>query len=385
MYPMIYLDYAATTPVDPAVAEQMAACLTLDGTFGNPASTTHEFGWQAAKLVETARQQIADLINADPREIIFTSGATEADNLAIKGIANFYKDRGDHIITMRTEHHAVLDTCAFLEKQGFTITYLNPQPDGRLNLAELTAAITDKTILISIMHVNNETGVTQDLAAIGQIAKQHNVFFHTDAAQSIGKLVIDTQTLSVDLISISAHKIYAPKGIGALYVRRKPKVRLQPLIHGGGHEQGSRSGTLPTHQIVGLGSALAIAQQNLIAEQTKLKKLRDYLMRELSTIPQTAFNGNQDHCVPNILSVRFAGIDAEALMASCPELAFSAGSACTSASIVPSHVLQAMGISNEAANSTVRLSMGRFTTMAELEMAVKTIRKQVARLRDLLP
>ena len=382
---MIYLDYAATTPVDPRVAKQMAACLTLDGAFGNPASTTHEFGWQAAKLVETARQQIASLLNADPREIIFTSGATEADNLAIKGIANFYKDRGNHIITMRTEHKAVLDTCAFLEENGFKVTYLSPQADGRLDLAELTAAISKQTILISIMHVNNETGIIQDLTAISQIAKQHNIFFHTDAAQSIGKLIIDTQTLPVDLISISGHKIYAPKGIGALYVRRKPKVRLQALLHGGGHEQTLRSGTLPTHQIVGLGSALALAQENRFIEQEKLKTLRQYLMRELATIPQSEFNGNQEYCVPNILSVRFAGIDAEALMASCPELAFSAGSACTSAAIVPSHVLQAMGIVNETANSTIRLSIGRFTTLAELETAVKIIRKQVARLRDLLP
>ena len=382
---MIYLDYAATTPVDPRVAEQMAACLTLDGAFGNPASNTHEFGWQTAKLVETARQQIASLLNADPREIIFTSGATEADNLAIKGIANFYKERGNHIITMRTEHKAVIDTCQFLEEQGFIITYLNPQSDGRLDLAELTVAITNKTILISIMHVNNETGVIQDIEKIAQIAKQHNIFFHTDAAQSIGKLAIDVQTLPIDLISISAHKIYGPKGIGALYVRRKPKVRLQALIHGGGHEQGLRSGTLATHQIVGLGAAIAIAQQNLISEQNKIKKLREYLMQELSTMPQTEFNGNQEYCLPNILSVRFAGIDAEALMASCPKLAFSAGAACTSTTIMPSHVLQAMGITNEAANSTIRLSIGRFTTLAELETAIQVIRSQVTRLRDLLP
>jgi cysteine desulfurase len=382
---MIYLDYAATTPVDPHVAKQMAACLTLDGVFGNSASNTHEFGWQAAKLVAVAREQVASLINADPREIIFTSCATEANNLAIKGIANFYSDRGNHIITMRTEHKAVLDTCAFLEDNGFRVTYLNPQVDGRLDLAELSAAITDKTILISIMHVNNETGVIQDLIAIGQIAQQHNIFFHTDAAQSIGKLLIDTQILPVDLVSISAHKIYGPKGIGALYVRRKPKVRLQALLHGGGHEQALRPGTLPTHQIVGLGSALAIAQQNLIVEQEKMKRLREYLMQQLATISQAAFNGNQEHCLPNILSVRFTGIDAEALMASCPELAFSAGSACTSATIVPSHVLQAMDLSNEAANNTIRLSIGRFTTLTELELAVKVIRQQVARLRELLP
>lgn len=380
---MIYLDYAATTPIDPRVAEDMARCLTE--TFGNPASTTHEFGWQASQLVETAREQIASLINADPREIIFTSGATEADNLAIKGIAYFYKNRGNHIITMRTEHKAVLDTCAFLEANGFSITYLSPQSDGRLDFAELATAITDNTILISIMHVNNETGVIQDLEQIAALAKQHNIFFHTDAAQSIGKLTIDVQTLPVDLISMSAHKIYGPKGIGVLYVRRKPKVRLQSLIHGGGHEQGLRSGTLATHQIVGLGSALAIAQENFWDEQHKIKKLRDYLVQELQKIPDTQFNGNQEHCLANILSVTFAGIDAEALMVSCPNLAFSAGSACTSAAIVPSHVLQCMGLSNAAANSTVRLSIGRFTTLAELETAVKIIREQVLRLRELIP
>ena len=382
---MIYLDYAATSPIDLRVAEQMAACLTFDGIFGNPASTTHEFGWQAAKLVETARAQVAALINADPREIVFTSGATEANNLAIKGIANFYQERGKHVITLRTEHKSVLDTCAFLETQGFIVTYLDPQPDGLLNLADLRAAITPQTILISIMHANNETGVIQDIAEISQIARKNNIFFHTDAAQSIGKLAINTQTMPIDLISISAHKIYGPKGIGALYVRRKPKVRLQPLIHGGGHEEGLRSGTLATHQIVGLGAALAIAQENLSSEQQNLKTLRQYLIDTLSLIPQTEFNGDQQHCIPNILSVRFAGVDAEALMASCPELAFSAGSACTSATIMPSHVLQAMGLSNEAANNTVRLSIGRFTQICQLEVAATLIRQQVARLRELLP
>jgi len=377
----VYFDYAATTPVDQRVIEKMQRYLGFDGIFANPASNTHEFGWQAAQAVEQARQQVAALINADPKEIVFTSGATEADNLAIKGIAEFYQDKGRHIITMMSEHKAVLDTCKALEKQGFRVTYLRPQPNGLLDLQTLAAAMCDDTILVSIMHVNNETGVIQDLDAIAQFVKSQGAYFHTDAAQSIGKLPIDVQQTPLDLLSICGHKIYAPKGIGALYVRRKPRVRLSEQIHGGQHENGMRSGTLATHQIVALGEALQIAQAEMSDEQARLQSLSDLLWQKLSGIDAIKRNG--EHCLPNILSIIIPDIDNEALMASCPELAFSAGSACDSATIEISPVLQSMGLAPAMANSTVRLSLGRFTTAANIQMAADILTAQVDRLRAL--
>lgn len=382
---MIYLDYAATTPVDPRVAEIMMQCLTLDGNFGNPSSNTHEFGFAAFEAVEKARADIATMLNADPKEIIFTSSGTEADNLAIKGLMQFHHNNGKHMITSKTEHKAVLDSCAALEKQGFEITYLKPLSDGLINLDDIKAAIRPDTLLISIMHVNNETGVIQDVDAIAKLAKQHGIYCHTDAAQSFGKLSLDVQQTPLDLITIASHKIYGPKGIGALYVRHKPRVRLVEQISGGKHERGLRSGTLPTHQIVGFASAVQLMQQEADAEQTMFVTRQQQFLAELSSLSGVTINGNLKHKLPNILNLRFDGIDNESLIASCTELAFSAGSACTSATMSASHVLQAMGISNEHANSSVRISFGRFTSEQEVSTAAKTIKHHVQRLRDISP
>jgi cysteine desulfurase len=381
---MIYLDYAATTPVDPRVADLMRDYMTLDGIFGNAASNTHEFGFAATDAIETARAQIAQSINAEPREIIFTSGATESDNLAIKGLAEFYQAQRKHCITMATEHKAVLDSFAALEKKGFTVTYLKPNSEGLVSLDQVAAAMTSDTLLISIMQVNNETGVVQDIDAIAQLAKQQGVYFHTDAAQSFMKLPLDVQKTPIDLISLASHKIYGPKGIGALYVRQKPRVRLAEQISGGKHERGLRSGTLATHQIMGFVKAVELMQHEH-GEQARLQQLQTLLLQQLTDVPEHFINGSLEHKIPNILNLRFNGIDSEALMASCQHLAFSAGSACTSATLAPSHVLQAMGLSNVEANNSIRLSFGRFSTEHDILETAKALKQQVARLRDLSP
>ena len=381
----IYFDYSATTPADPRVAAKMAQCLTMDGTFGNPASRSHRFGWQSEEAVDVARNQIAELINADPREIIFTSGATEADNLAIKGAAEAHQAKGRHIITSVTEHKAVLDTCAHLEKTGFSVTWLKPQPNGLIDMAELEAAMRDDTILVSIMQVNNETGVIQDIAAIGELCHSRGILFHVDATQSVGKLPIDLSELKVDLMSMSAHKIYGPKGIGALYVRRKPLVRIDAQIHGGGHERGMRSGTLPVHQIVGMGEAYRIAKEEMTEEVARLRTLRARLWAGISTIEQVHLNGSLEHGAPNILNVSFGYVDGESLIMVLKDLAVSSGSACTSASLEPSYVLSAMGVSRELAYSSLRFSLGRFTTEEEVDYAVALIIKSIARMRETSP
>lgn len=368
----IYFDYAATTPVDPQVILAMTQCLGMDGAFGNPASS-HFYGHQAAQKIDAARAQVATLINSDPREIIWTSGATEANNLAIKGVANFYRDRGKHIITMKTEHKAVLDVCGFLAKQGFEITYLSPDSSGRLALEDLKQALRPDTLLVSIMWVNNETGVIQPMQEIAEIVKANNSFLHVDAAQALGKLPIDLQAISVDLMSFSGHKIYGPKGIGALFVRRRPAVRLQALLHGGGHEQGLRSGTLATHQIVGMGEACAILQAKMLTEQVQLEQLRNCFWQGIKHIPGVGINGDLTNSASHILNVHFAGIDGDILMQALPQLAISAGSACTSLAIEPSHVLQAMGLSDELAHRSLRFSFGRYHTAEELEVAITLI------------
>jgi len=379
----IYLDYAATTPVDPRVAEKMMQCLTLDGTFGNPASRSHRFGWQAEEAVDVARNNVAELIGADPREIVFTSGATESDNLAIKGAAHANQEKGRHIITSVTEHKAVLDTCAQLEQEGFDVTYLTPQPNGLIDLAGLAAALRDDTILVSIMHVNNEIGVVQDVAAIGELCHSRGIIFHVDATQSVGKLPIDLSELKIDLMSFSGHKIYGPKGIGGLYVRRKPRIRIAAQMHGGGHERGMRSGTLPVHQIVGMGEAYRIANAEMAAEGERLRSLRDRLWQGLSEIDGVSLNGSLAHGVPNILNVSFGRVDGESLIMALKDLALSSGSACTSASLEPSYVLRALGLNDELAHSSLRFSAGRFTTEEEIDYAVALVRKSVDRLRRL--
>jgi len=381
----IFLDYMATTPVDPAVVESMVACLTLEGTFGNPASRSHRYGWDAAECVKKAREQIADLINADPREIIWTSGATESDNLAIKGAANFYQRQGKHIITMSTEHKAVLDTCAYLESQGFEVTYLKPEPSGRLNLDHLEKAMRKDTILVSIMHVNNETGIIQDIASIGEMTRSRGILFHVDAAQSAGKIPIDLQQLKVDLMSFSGHKIYGPKGIGALYVRRNPRVRLEPLIHGGGHESGMRSGTLATHQIVGMGKAFELAKAHLNSDAERILALRNRLWKGISHLGNVHLNGDENYSIPGCLNITFDGVEGESLLLSLRNIAVSSGSACNSANSNPSHVLVAMGISRQQAYNSLRFSIGRFTTEQEIDNAVAHVTEQVKRLRDMSP
>lgn len=381
----VYLDYAATTPVDPRVAEKMAACMTIDGVFGNPASTSHKYGWDAKALVEQAREDVAALVNCEPAEIIWTSGATESNNLAIKGVAHFYAKKGKHIITSKTEHKAVLDTCRQLEREGFEVTYLEPESNGLINLEKLEAAIRDDTTVISIMHVNNEIGVIQDISAIGEIARNKKIFLHVDAAQSAGKLSIDLQELKVDLMSFSAHKIYGPKGIGALFVRKKPRIRLEAIIHGGGHERGMRSGTLATHQIVGMGEAFKIAGEEMAADHQKLSKLKELLWNKLSGLEEIYLNGDLENSVPNIINLSFNFIEGESLLLALKNVAVSTGSACTSASLEPSYVLRALGRNDELAHSSIRFSFGRFTKESEVEYVAETIIEKVGKLRGLSP
>ena len=381
----IYLDYSATTPVDARVAEKMMQFMTQDGNFGNPASRSHRFGWQAEEAVDIARNQIAELIGADPREIVFTSGATESDNLAIKGAATFYQKKGKHVITVKTEHKAVLDTCRQLEREGFEITYLSPQANGLITLEQFTAALRDDTVLASVMHVNNEIGVVQDIAGLGEICRAKGIIFHVDATQSVGKLPIDLSTLKVDLMSFSAHKIYGPKGIGGLYVRRKPRIRLEAQIHGGGHERGMRSGTLPVHQIVGMGEAYRIAKEEMSTEMARLSQLRRRLWDGLKDMEEVYLNGDLENGAPNILNVSFNYVEGESLIMALKDLAVSSGSACTSASLEPSYVLRALGMNDELAHSSIRFSLGRFTTEEEVDYAIDLCHKSIGRLRDLSP
>ena len=381
----IYLDYSATTPIDPRVASKMAECLTLEGNFGNPASRSHSFGWTAEAAVDRARQQVADLVNADPREIVWTSGATESDNLAIKGAAHFYRKKGNHIITLKTEHKAVLDTCRQLEREGFEVTYLDPQDNGLLDMDALKSAVTEQTILISVMHVNNEIGVIQDIAAIGEFAREQRIIFHVDAAQSTGKVDIDLQALKVDLMSFSGHKTYGPKGIGALYVRRKPRVRLEAQMHGGGHERGMRSGTLATHQIVGMGEAFAIAHEEMATENERIRMLRDRLYNGLNDMEEVYVNGDLDNRIAGNLNISFNFVEGESLIMALRDLAVSSGSACTSASLEPSYVLRALGRNDELAHSSIRFTIGRFTTAEEIDYSVELVRGAVEKLRELSP
>ena len=381
----IYFDYSATCPVDPRVAEKMVQCLTMDGTFGNPASRSHRYGWQAEEAVDAAREYIAELINADPREIVFTSGATESDNLAIKGAAHFYNKKGKHVITCKTEHKAVLDPCRQLEREGYEVTYLEPESNGLIDLAKLRDAMREDTVLVSIMHVNNEIGVVQDIAAIGEICRENKTIFHVDAAQSAGKLPIDVQATKVDLISFSAHKIYGPKGIGALYVRRKPRIRLEAQMHGGGHERGFRSGTLPTHQIVGMGEAFRIAKLEMAQDYQHAVDMRERLLKGLDGIEEMSINGDIEHRIPNNLNISFAFVEGESLLMALKDLAVSSGSACTSASLEPSYVLRALGLNDELAHSSIRFSFGRFTTAEEIDYAVVQIKQAVDKLRAMSP
>jgi cysteine desulfurase len=381
----IYLDYSATTPIDQRVAAKMAEYLTIEGNFGNPASRSHEFGWTAEKAVDHARQQVADLINADPREIVWTSGATESDNLAIKGAAHFYRKKGNHIITLKTEHKAVLDTCRQLEREGFEVTYLDPEANGLLDMEKLKAAVTEQTILISVMHVNNEIGVIQDIAAIGEFARDNKIIFHVDAAQSTGKVDVDLAELKVDLMSFSAHKTYGPKGIGALYVRRKPRVRLEAQMHGGGHERGMRSGTLATHQIVGMGEAFRIAKEEMATENERIRMLRDRLYHGLNDMEEVYVNGDLDHRIAGNLNISFNFVEGESLIMALRDLAVSSGSACTSASLEPSYVLRALGRNDELAHSSIRFTIGRFTTAEEIDYTIDLVRAAVEKLRDLSP
>ena len=379
------MDYSATTPVDKRVAEKMAKYLTMEGDFGNPASRSHYYGWQAEKAVDEARSQVASLVGADPREIVWTSGATESDNLSIKGIANFYHKRGKHIITMKTEHKAILDTCRQLEREGFEVTYLEPLSNGLLDINVFKDAIREDTILASIMHVNNEIGVIQDIQSIGDVCREHKIFFHVDAAQSVGKISIDLASLPVDLMSFSAHKIYGPKGMGALYVSRKPRVRLEAQMHGGGHERGMRSGTLATHQIVGMGEAFAIAKAEMLEEGKKIKQLRDRLLEGFSDMEEVVINGDIKQRVPGNLNISFNYVEGESLMMAISDVAVSSGSACTSASLEPSYVLRALGLSDELAHSSIRFSIGRYTTEKDVDDAISLVREKVEKLRDLSP
>lgn len=381
----IYLDYSATTPVDPRVAEKMMHCLTMEGNFGNPASRSHQFGWKAEEAVETARRQVADLINADPREIVWTSGATESDNLAIKGAAHFYSKKGKHIVTSKIEHKAVLDTCRQLEREGFEVTYLDPDTKGIIHPETVEAALRDDTILVSIMHVNNEIGVINDIDAIGEITRARKILFHVDAAQSAGKINIDLDRSKVDLMSFSAHKIYGPKGVGALYVRRKPRVRLEAQIHGGGHERGMRSGTLPTHQLVGMGEAFALAKAEMHEDNKRAMKLKQRLWDGVKDMEEVYINGDVDQRVAGNLNISFNFVEGESLLMSLKDLAVSSGSACTSASLEPSYVLRALGMNDELAHSSIRFSFGRFTTEEEVDYAIENIRTAVDKLRELSP
>ncbi len=379
------MDYSATTPVDKRVAEKMARYLTMEGDFGNSASRSHYYGWQAEKAVDEARAQVASLVGADPREIVWTSGATESDNLAIKGIAHFYHKRGKHIITLKTEHKAVLDTCRQLEREGFEVTYLEPLSNGLLDINVFKDAIREDTILASIMHVNNEIGVIQNIQSIGDVCREHKIFFHVDAAQSVGKISIDLASLPVDLMSFSAHKIYGPKGIGALYVSRKPRVRLEAQMHGGGHERGMRSGTLATHQIVGMGEAFAIAEKEMLEEGKKIKQLRERLLEGFSDMEEVVINGDIEQRVPGNLNISFNYVEGESLMMAISDVAVSSGSACTSASLEPSYVLRALGLNDELAHSSIRFSIGRYTTEKDVDDAIRLVREKVKKLRDLSP
>lgn len=381
----VYMDYSATTPVDPRVAEKMCGCLTQEGKFGNSASRSHAYGWEAEAAVDEARREVAALINADPREIVWTSGATESDNLALKGAAHFYKKRGMHVVTCKTEHKAVLDTCRQLEREGFDVTYLDPEPGGLIDLRKLESVLRPDTILVSIMHVNNEIGVVQDIGAIAEITRQRKILFHVDAAQSAGKIPIDLAKLRVDLMSFSAHKLYGPKGIGALYVRRKPRVRLEAQMHGGGHERGMRSGTLPTHQIVGMGEAFRIARLEMAEEEARIRVLRDRLWQGLSEMEEVYLNGDFDHRVPGNLNVSFNYVEGESLIMALKDMAVSSGSACTSSSLEPSYVLRAIGRNDELAHSSIRFTIGRFTTQEEIDYIVERVREKVAKLRELSP
>ena len=379
----IYLDYSATTPVDPRVAEKMIPYLVEK--FGNPASRSHAFGWEAEAAVEEAREEVAQLLNADPKEIVWTSGATESNNLAIKGAAHFYAGKGKHLVTVKTEHKAVLDTCRELERQGFEVTYLDVQENGLLDLATLTAALRSDTILVSVMLVNNEIGVIQPIAEIGEICRARGILFHVDAAQATGKVAIDLATLKVDLMSFSAHKTYGPKGIGALYVRRKPRVRLEAQMHGGGHERGFRSGTLATHQIVGMGEAFRLARLEMGAENERVRALRDRLLKGLSGIDQVFINGDMEQRVAHNLNISFAYIEGESMLMAIKDLAVSSGSACTSASLEPSYVLRALGREDELAHSSIRFTLGRFNTEEEIDHAIKLLHEKIGKLRELSP
>ena len=381
----IYLDYSSTSPCDPRVAAKMAECLTLEANFGNPASRSHKFGWKAEEAVENARKQVADLLNCDPREIVWTSGATESDNLAIKGAAHFYVKKGKHIITSKIEHKAVLDSCRQLEREGFEVTYLDPDSTGIVSPEMVAAAIRPDTTLVSLMHVNNEIGVINDIEAIGKVTREHGVIFHVDAAQSTGKLRIDMETMQVDLMSVTAHKTYGPKGIGALFVRRKPRIRLEPQMHGGGHERGMRSGTLATHQIVGMGEAFHLAMVEMEADNARILKLRNRLLEGLQDMEEVYVNGDLDHRVAANLNISFNFVEGESLMMALRNLAVSSGSACTSASLEPSYVLRAIGLNDELAHSSLRMTIGRFTTEEEIDYTIEKVKEAVDKLRDLSP
>ncbi len=385
MKPPIYLDYSATTPVDPRVAEKMMNCLTIDGVFGNPASRSHIYGWKAESAVETARKQVAELINCDPREIVWTSGATESDNLAIKGIALANREKGLHIITSLIEHKAVLDSCHYLEGLGFQVTYLKPNRNGMITPQQVQDALKDETILVTLMHVNNEIGVITDIDAIAEITARHDVIFHVDAAQSAGKVAIDLASSKVDLMSFSAHKIYGPKGAGALFVRRQIKADLLAQIHGGGHERGMRSGTLPTHQIVGMGESFKIAHDELESENERLLKLRELLWNDLSELKGLYINGSLNHRVAGNLNISFEGVDGESLMLALKEIAVSSGSACASASLDPSYVLKGIGVSDNLAHSSIRISLGRFTTEEDVKRTAVLVAEKVNKLREISP
>ena len=381
----IYLDNSSTTPVDPRVAEKMMECLTREGNFGNPASRSHMPGWKAEEAVETARRHVADLINCDPREIVWTSGATEADNLAIKGAAHFYNKKGKHVITSKIEHKAVLDSCRQLEREGYEVTYLDPSESGIISPESVASAIRPDTTLVSLMHVNNEIGVINDIEAIGKITREQKVIFHVDAAQSVGKVNIDLEKMQVDLLSLTTHKVYGPKGIGALYVRRKPRIRIEPQMHGGGHERGMRSGTLPTHQIVGMGEAFRIAKEEMAEENSRILALRNRLLEGLSGIEEVYVNGDIDYRVAGNLNISFNFVEGESLIMALRDLAISSGSACTSASLEPSYVLRALGLNDELAHSSLRIMIGRFTSEEEVDYTIEKIHAAVAKLRELSP
>ena len=381
----IYLDYASTTPVDPRVVSKMQDCLSLEGNYGNPASRSHEFGWKAEEAVEEARANVSSLVNCDNREIVWTSGATESNNLAIKGTARFNKKKGNHIITSKIEHKAVLDSCRQLEREGFEVTYLDPDPSGIINTEELIKHIKSETILVSLMHVNNEIGVINDIKQLSEITRENGIVFHVDAAQSTGKVPIDLDNLKVDLMSFSAHKTYGPKGVGALFVRRKPRIRLEAMIHGGGHERGMRSGTLPTHQIVGMGEAFKLAKEEMNSDNTRIRKLREKFWDGLKDIEEVHLNGHPEKRVAGFLNVSFNFIEGESLIMALKDVAVSSGSACTSASLEPSYVLRALGLKDELAHSSIRFALGRFTTEEEVAYTLDLVRYSVTKLRELSP